>query len=111
MATLVQGPLVTLMNDISPNYSGVFVVLPGDADVVGVFVVLDHVWEEGDDVHGEGQPGLRAGGVDEGKVQEERELGEQFDGRLVGVGVGAAFQQQRVGAREVLPFKLEMKIS
>ena len=88
----VQGPLVTLMN--YSNYSGEFVVLPGDADVVGVFVVLDHVWEEGDDVHGEGQPGLRAGGVDEGKVQEERELGEQFDGRLVGVGVGAAFQQQ-----------------
>ena len=85
-------------------------VVPGDTDVVCVFVVLDHVWEERDDVHGEGQPGLRAGGVDECKVQEKRELGEQFDGRLVGVGVGAAFQQQRVGAREVLPFKLEMKI-
>ena len=70
----VQRPLVTLMNDISPNYSGEFVVLPGDADVVGVFVVLDHVWEEGDDVHGEGQPGLRAGGVDEGKSRRSVNL-------------------------------------
>ena len=61
-----------------------------DAHVVGVLVVLHHVGQQSDHVHGEGQGLARR--VDEREVQQEGELAQQLDGRLVGVGVGATLK-------------------
>ena len=78
----------------------------GNAKLVGIFIVLDHVRQERDYVHGEGQALRR---VDHGKVQEQGHPRENLDGRLVGVGVGAALEEEAVDAGEGRPFQLDLQ--